>query len=87
MSAAEPRTWRYSSWGGRTATVVASTVEFTPTHVVWRDAKGSVVLAERPEQVNELAQVGTLGSSTRGTRPATAPSAPSPAPATGDTHA
>jgi len=64
--------WRYSAWSGSKATVVAATVEFTPTHVVWRDSEGSVVLAERPEQVNELAQVGTLGSSTRGTRPSEA---------------
>lgn len=48
------RTWRYSTWGGSKATVVAATVEFTPTHVVWRDSEGSVVLAERPENVNEL---------------------------------
>ena len=64
------RTWRYSTWGGSKATVVAATVEFTPTHVVWRDSEGSVVLAERPENVSELSQVGTLGSSTRGVRPA-----------------
>lgn len=63
------RTWRYSTWGGGKATVVAATVEFTPTHVVWRDSEGSVVLAERPENVNELSQVGMLGSSTRGVRP------------------
>ena len=64
------RTWRYRTWGGANATVVAYSVEFAPTHVVWRDAEGSVVLAERPENVNELAQVGTLGSATRGIRPA-----------------
>lgn len=66
---AEPRVWRYRSWSGANCTVVASTVEFTPTHVVFRDSEGSVVLAERPEQMNELAQVGTLGSATRGVRP------------------
>ena len=67
---ADVTTWRYRTWGGKAATVVAHHVEFTGTHVVWRDSEGSVVLAERPENVNELAQVGTLGSSTRGVRPA-----------------
>ena len=70
------RTWRYGTWSGGKATVVAHGVEFTPTHVVWRDREGAVVLAERPEQVNELAQVGTLGSATRGVRPATRPISP-----------
>jgi hypothetical protein len=65
----EPNTWRYSTWGGTKATVVASTVEFTPTHVVFRDSEGAIVLAERAENVGELAQVGTLGSATRGVRP------------------
>lgn len=63
------RTWRYRTWGGREATVVADSVEFAPAHVVWRDAEGAVVLAEKVENVNELAQVGTLGSATRGVRP------------------
>lgn len=63
------RTWRYSTWGGAKVSVVAYSVEFTPTHVVWRDPDGAVVLAERPEHVNELAQVGALGSATRGVRP------------------
>lgn len=66
---ADMTTWRYRTWGGGTATVVADRVEFVNTHVVWRDSEGSVVLAERPENVSELAQVGTLGSSTRGVRP------------------
>lgn len=63
------QTWRYRTWGGTTATVVAATVDFAPHHVVWRDAEGAVVLAEKAEDVNELAQVGTLGSATRGVRP------------------
>lgn len=65
-------TWRYSTWSGSKATVVAETVEFAPHHVVWRDREGSIVLAEKVENVNELAQVGTLGSATRGVRPAEA---------------
>lgn len=73
MTGSDAATWRYSTWGGRNATVVAHSVEFTPTHVVWRDREGSVVLAERPENVNELAQVGTLGSATRGVRPRVTP--------------
>lgn len=64
------RTWRYRTWSGSKCTVVARTVEFTASHVVWRDGIGGVVLAERAEQVNELAEVGTLGSATRGVRPA-----------------
>lgn len=63
------RTWRYSRWSGAKATVVAHGIEFCPTHIVWLDRDGRVVLAERPEQVNELAEVGTLGSATRGVRP------------------
>lgn len=66
----EPHVWRYTTRGGLAATVIASSVTFEVTHVVWRDQEGSVVLAERPENVNELVQVGTLGSSARGTRPA-----------------
>jgi hypothetical protein len=65
----EPFTWRYRTWSGSNATVVASTVEFAPEHVVWRDSEGAVVLAESNRNVNELAQVGTLGSATRGVRP------------------
>jgi hypothetical protein len=37
--------------------------------VVFRDSEGAVVLAEDNANVRELAQVGTLGSATRGVRP------------------
>ena len=63
------RTWRYATWSGAKATVIADSVEFTPAHVIWRDEEGAVVLAERVEHVNQLSQVGTLGSATRGVRP------------------
>ena len=69
MTAPESRTWRYRTWGGSNATVVADRVEFRPGHVVFLDSEGSVVLAESNANVNELAQVGTLGSATRGVRP------------------
>lgn len=65
----QPTRWRYRTWAGREATVVAATVEFGPAHVVWRDTEGAIVLAEANQDVNELAQVGTLGSATRGVRP------------------
>ena len=63
------RTWRYSTWSGSKATVVADRVEFHAAHVAFLDSEGSIVLAESNANVNELAQVGTLGSATRGTRP------------------
>lgn len=63
------RTWRYRTWSSKEQTVVAHSVEFAPGHVVWRDSEGAVVLAEANQNVNELAQVGTLGSATRGVRP------------------
>ncbi len=66
----EPRTWRYRTWGGSPATVVADRVEFHPGHVAFFDSEGSIVLAESNASVNELSQVGTLGSATRGVRPA-----------------
>ena len=65
----EATTWRYSTWSGARATVVADRVEFHPAHVVFLDSEGSIVLAESNANVNELAQVGTLGSATRGVRP------------------
>jgi len=72
MNAGEPRTWRYRTWGGRTATVVASSVEFTAHHVVWRDSEGSVVLAEGNANVHQLSEVGHLGSATNHIEGATA---------------
>lgn len=69
MSTETYPTWRYYTESGGLATVVAETVEFTAHHVVWRDHEGAVVLAEKVENVNELAQIGTLGSVTRGVRP------------------
>lgn len=63
------RTWRYQTWGGSVSTVVGYGIAFEATHVVWRDAAGRVILAERPENVNQLAEVGNAGSSTRGVRP------------------
>lgn len=64
MNTGEPRTWRYRTWGARTASVVASSVEFTAHHVVWRDSDGSVVLAEANTNVHRLSEVGHLGSAT-----------------------
>jgi len=55
------RTWRYQAWGGQTRTVTAHAIEFTPTHVVWRDGHGAVVFADRPESINRLSQDGADG--------------------------
>jgi hypothetical protein len=65
MGRGEPCTWRYKTWGGSICSVVGSTVEFTPAHVVWRDQEGAVVLAETVANVHQLTEVGHLGSATR----------------------
>lgn len=64
----EDRVWRYRTWGGSESTVVGRHIRFEPAHVVWTDADGLVILAEKVENVNELSEVGHGGSSTRGVR-------------------
>ena len=54
---ASSREWAYSTWSGSRVRVTANIVEFTPTHVVWRDGEGRVVLAEEARQVNTLTEV------------------------------
>lgn len=60
--------WRYTTWAGNKATVVADSIEFTAAFVIWRDRDGRVVLAEEVRNVGRLVDVAALGSTTRGTR-------------------
>lgn len=68
-SVSDLRTWRYRTWSGGNCTVVGSSIEFQPAHVVFRDKNGLVILAEKNENVKELSEIGTGGSATRGVRP------------------
>lgn len=58
-------TYRYYSPGSLLQTVRAASVEFQPTHVVFRDLDGRVLLAEEATCVRRLTNVDAEGAADR----------------------
>lgn len=62
----EQREFAYSTWSHGLVLVTAHTVEFTPTHVVFRDEKAAIIAAIAASAVLRLVENGAAGSSSLG---------------------